>query len=96
MRVRFSARARAEIDSIYSYITEHNPTAAQRVKARIREVAERLGDFPHMGRRTDRADVRVRTVSPFPYLIFYAIRDSDVLILHIRHGARRPMSDSTE
>jgi toxin ParE1/3/4 len=96
MRVRFSSRARDELDAIYSYIAEHDPTAAHRVKTRIRDVAQQLGDFPYMARNTDRAGVRVRTVNPFPYLIFYTIRNEEVLILHIRHGARRPISDSNE
>jgi plasmid stabilization system protein ParE len=56
--------------SICSYIAEQSPTAAQRVKARIRAAAEQLGDFPYMARNTDRANVRVRIVNPFPYLIF--------------------------
>jgi toxin ParE1/3/4 len=93
MRVRFSAPARDELDAIYNYIADHSPAAAQRVKARIREAAEQLGDFPYMARRTDWPDVRVRIVNPFPYLIFYTIRNEEVLILHIRHGARRPISD---
>lgn len=96
MRVRFSSRARDELDAIYSYIAEHNPTAAQRVKTRIRAAAEQLGDFPYMARKTDRANVRVRIVNPFPYLIFYTIRNEEVMILHIRHGARRPISGPNE
>lgn len=96
MRVRFSAPARDELDAIYSYIAEQSPAAAQRVKRRIREAAEQLGDFPYMARRTDRTGVRVRIVNPFPYLIFYTVRNEEVLILHIRHGARRPISDTEQ
>jgi plasmid stabilization system protein ParE len=96
MRVRFSSRARDELDAIYSYIAEHSPTAAHRVKSRVRDAAEQLADFPYMARNTDRANVRVRIASPFPYLIFYTIRDEEVLILHIRHGARRPISGQNE
>jgi plasmid stabilization system protein ParE len=29
------------------------------------------------------------TVRPYPYLIFYVVEDSEVVILHVRHGARR-------
>lgn len=94
MKVRFSAPARDDLNAIYSYIAEHRPAAAQRVKMRIREAAEQLGDFPYMARRTDRTGVRVRIVNPFPYLIFYIVRNEEVLILHIRHGARRPISDA--
>ena len=96
MKVRFSSLARDELDAIFTYIARDNPVAAQRVKSRIRDVAEQLGDFPHMARSTDRAGIRVRVVNPFPYLIFYTVRNEEVLILHVRHGARRPLSDSNE
>lgn len=96
MKVRFSSPALDELDAIYRYIVEHNGAAAKRVKARIREAAEQLGEFPEMARRTDRAGVRVRIVTPFPYLIFYTVRNDEVLILHIRHGARQPIAGTNE
>jgi plasmid stabilization system protein ParE len=96
MKVRFTPRAQKQLDTIYSYISERNPSAAQRVKARIREVAEQLGHFPFMARGTDRAGVRVRVANPYPCLIFYRIRDDEVHILDIRHGARRPLTDLDE
>ena len=71
-----------------------NPRAALRVKSRIKMDAEMLGDFPFMARSTGKAGVRVLTVTPYPYLIFYTVRDDEVLILHIRHGARRPWQPS--
>jgi toxin ParE1/3/4 len=32
------------------------------------------------------------TAAPHPYLIFYEISDDEVIIVGIRHGARRPKS----
>jgi len=37
----------------------------------------------------DEPGVRRLAVSPFPYLIDYAIRDDEVSVLRFRHGARR-------
>ena len=82
MKVRFAAPASAELDAIYAYIIQHNPEAAQRIKIRIREVAEQLGEFPHIGRSTNRPNIRIRVVTPYRYLIYYAIKDDEVQILH--------------
>jgi toxin ParE1/3/4 len=96
MKVRYTAPASHDLDAIYNYISERNPTAAQRVKSRIKEAADQSGDAPLMGRQTDRPEVRLRTVNPYPYLIFYAVRADEVPILHIRHGAPRPLSQSDD
>jgi plasmid stabilization system protein ParE len=31
----------------------------------------------------------------YPYLVFYAVVADDVVILHVRHGAREPIDPST-
>jgi len=80
----------------FTTISRNTVQHQRSVKARIRAAAEQLGDFPYMARNTDRVNVRVRTVNPFPYLIFYTIRNEEVMILHIRHGARQPISGPDE
>ncbi|MGH6932880.1 MAG: type II toxin-antitoxin system RelE/ParE family toxin [Dongiaceae bacterium] len=90
MKVRFTPFALAALDAIFNHIEERNPTAALRVKQRIVTLAERLGDLPRIGTRTDLENVRVLVVHPFPYLLFYQISDDtdEVWILDVRHGAR--------
>ena len=41
-----------------------------------------------MAYATDEDGVRVVLVGRFPYLIFYTVRDRDVVVLHVRHAAR--------
>ena len=89
MKVRYTAEAQADLNAIYSYITEYNPSAAHEVKVRLRERADRLGSFPHMGRETDQPGIRALADHHFPYLIFYTVMDDEVVILHIRHAARQ-------
>jgi toxin ParE1/3/4 len=50
MRLRFTAEAREHIAGIYSYVSDRIPAAATQVAARIRVAAERLTEFPKMGR----------------------------------------------
>ena len=95
MKVRLDARAVRDLEEIRSYLVEHSPFGAERVRQHIAQTLERLGDFPLLGRATDEPGVRVLTLTRYPYLIFYAVLTDTVVVLHIRHGAREPL-DPTE
>jgi plasmid stabilization system protein ParE len=91
MKVRYTATALLEIDEILSYIAEHSPRGAAAVKARIDQTIATLTEFPEMAQRTDESEVRRIPVGSYPYLIFYAVEEEYIIILHVRHGARRPL-----
>jgi plasmid stabilization system protein ParE len=91
MRVRYAPRAFSDLEDIRTYIHQHNPTAARRVVTVIERIVGRLGDFPEAGQRSDEPDVRVIYATRYPYRIYYRILADAVLILHIRHAARRPV-----
>jgi plasmid stabilization system protein ParE len=88
MTVRFTPDAQADIDRIFGYLDKRNPSAAQRVRAKLRSDAERLGAFHDLGRETNLPGVRVVVDSRFPYLVFYTVSGEDVFVLHVRHAAR--------
>lgn len=94
MRVRWSESSLSDIDDIFSYIYEHNRTAAAAVVERIMAVASLLQDFPEAGHLTDEPGVRMFPTVRYPYLVFYTVNpaDAEIVILHVRHGAqeRRP------
>lgn len=96
MRVRYSPRALSQIEEIHRAIAQHNTRAAGQVVARVRELCEKLGEFPGIGSQTDRTDIRVLPVVRYPYLIFYTIivANHEVRILRVRHGRRRPLAGS--
>jgi len=91
MRVTYSPRALAQLQSIFAYIEESNSRAASAVVDHIQATADLLGTFPWMGRPTDEKDVRVRVDTKYPYLIFYKVLEDtgEVRILRILHGAQR-------
>ncbi len=91
MKVRFTKPALAELDAIFLYIHQRNPVAAGQVVARVHEIAAQLGRFPDMGHPKYKPGVRMITVRRYPYLIFYTVENDEVLILSMRHGARRPI-----
>ena len=94
MRVRYTPRAFSDLDVIRTYISQYNPAASGRVVSLIEKIAARLGDFPESGQCSDELDARVVFSTRYPYRIYYRIASGEVLILHIRHTARRPLQMS--
>lgn len=65
---------------------------AYAVVQRIEATSRQIGMFPEIGPQKYRF-VRMFPVGRFPYLIFYAIENDEVVVLTIRHSSRRPLSD---
>ncbi|MGO9171079.1 MAG: type II toxin-antitoxin system RelE/ParE family toxin [Rhodomicrobium sp.] len=91
MKISYSPRAVADLASIAGYLVERNPRAAVTVELRIREVVDRLAEFPRMGRAlAQRPAVRMMPLGRYPYILFYTAAGDELIVLHIRHGSRRP------
>jgi addiction module RelE/StbE family toxin len=90
VRLRYTLPALADLDAILDHIAAHSPQGKRRVQARIKASVELLLLHPLIGRRTDDPVIRRITVTSYPYLIFYEVTDSEVVIHTIRHGARNP------
>ena len=91
MKVRYTPRAFSDLEIIRTYIAQFNPAAAGNVVTLIEKIVARLADFPESGQRSDELDARVVFSTLYPYRIYYRIVSDEVLILHIRHAARRPL-----
>lgn len=91
MTIRYTPRARSDLDAIFQYIAKDNKLAAVRVARAIKRTIDLIGELPHLGIKNARApEFRSRLVTPYPYRVHYAVRDADVVIVHIRHTSRRP------
>ena len=90
MRVRYSPRARSDIEGIWRYIEERNPGGAANVLRAIYAGVQFISEYPESSERTDDLSVRVRVVKRYRYRIFYQIIDDTIEILHVRHTSRRP------
>lgn len=45
-----------------------------------------------MGKRTEDPTIRRLTAFPYPYLVFYEVTGTEIIIHAVRHGARDPLS----
>ena len=90
MRLRYTLRARADLEEIYEYLAKREPAAAQRLKSAIERQITWLTNFPYMAPATDEAGVRELTLARHPYKIYYEVVGEEVRVLHIRHARRRP------
>lgn len=93
MRVRYSLRARHDIQGIYDYIKQQGPGGAKAVAEDIRAAVDFVGQHPKGSQQTDEPGVRVKLVVGRPYKVFYRIRSDGIEILHMRHGSRRSWED---
>jgi plasmid stabilization system protein ParE len=91
LNVRLDDRAASDLNDIRSYLVERSPQGAERVRRHIEATIDQLSDFPFLGRATDEPSVRVLPLTRYPYVIFYTVIADEVVILHVRHGARRPI-----
>jgi toxin ParE1/3/4 len=90
MRLRYTVPALADLSLILDYIAERSPQGARRVHARLRDVTELLALYPLAGAATDEPGIRRITTTPYPYLIFYEIKDYEIVVHAVRHGAQQP------
>jgi plasmid stabilization system protein ParE len=95
LSIRFDRRAIDDLQEVRDYLLQRSPSGAERVRLHIAETIDRLADFPMLGRSTDEPKVRVLPLTRYPYLIFYSVLESEVVILHIRHEARRPIDPTS-
>jgi plasmid stabilization system protein ParE len=97
MRVRYTPRARADLDEIVHYIAIDDPHAAERVRKAIRNAIKLLAAHPYLGIQTARApELRSKLVHRYPYRVHYQLIADDLWIVHIRHTARLPWSGETQ
>ena len=52
-----------------------------------------LAQHPYAGQITNKPPARRISTSPYPFVIFYAVTDEEVIIAGLRHTARDPASN---
>jgi toxin ParE1/3/4 len=91
MYVRWSRRADRQLDEISDYLLERNVEAAKRTYRAIWDQAQRLADYPELGRPGRIPDTRELVIASTPYILLYSVEpDTDTIeIRGVYHGAQR-------
>ena len=90
MKLRYTLPALADLNSILDHIAAHSPQGAKRVQGRIQGIVSLLLAHPNIGIRTDDPAIRRLGTPPYPYLVFYEVTESEIIIHAVRHAARDP------
>lgn len=87
MKLRWTARALADLDRIASRIAKDKPLAATRFALAVQDRAAMLSSFPLLGRAGAYQDTRELVVHK-NYLVTYRLRGDEVQVLQVWHVAR--------
>jgi plasmid stabilization system protein ParE len=88
-QLRLASFARRD-GTILDYSEDRSPQGTRSVKEQLEGAIEFLAEHPHSGRSGGKRDLRRLVVNPYPYRIFYRVKQGDIVIHGIRHGARKP------
>ena len=95
MRLIWTRPAIAIRRMIFERIKSEDPAAAKRIVTRLRDRANDLLVLPHQGRKGRVEGTFELVVGRTPYLLIFARRQEDIVILTILHHARQwpPVAD---
>ena len=89
MKVCWTESALGHLDSIFDFIAQDSHEYAARMVDRITRRSQQLARFPRSGRAVpEYASPRVREVVEASYRIIYVVKDENVDVLAVLHGAR--------
>ena len=91
MRILFTPTGRRQFLDAISYIHRDKPSAAIRFRQQAEKSLSRLKKFPESGRPlAEFPELSFREVIVSPYRFFYKVKDNDVWIVVVWHGAQLP------
>jgi toxin ParE1/3/4 len=86
LKVRWAARALADIAGIFAYVASDNEAAAGRGADRLMGVGYELGEHPRLGRPGRQPGTRELVIGK--YVLVYRL-SAEVTVLAVVQGARR-------
>lgn len=89
MRIVWTRHYLIELASFGDYIGERNPRAAARVVNDIHsKTARLLSANPFIERIGEIKGTRELVISGTPYIVAYRVKDTQIEVLFVQHGAR--------
>lgn len=85
-RLIWSPSSLRDLRDLDEFLSPLNGAAASRMLRAIRATANRLVDYPRIGRALDEP-FRILGVRTTPYLLIYRLRKDGIEIVRVRHGS---------
>ena len=80
--------AQTDLDEIWDYIANDNPSAADRLLAAFHEKFLLLSRHPLLGQSREELRAEIRSLSVGQYVVYYRVRENRVHIARVLHGYR--------
>jgi toxin ParE1/3/4 len=90
MKVRYTPRARGDLEAILQYLSLHSPEGMLNLKRALQNTERLISQYPRSGRISQVTDTRVLPAGRYPYLVYWTIQADEAWIVHIRDGRRKP------
>ena len=89
MKVYWTRNAIKHLTNIYEYIALNSPTYARRMVDRITQRSEQISTQPFSGRKVPEYESEdIRELIEKPYRIIYRLKQDQIDILAVIHGAQ--------
>jgi toxin ParE1/3/4 len=91
--IKYTPAAVDDMDEIFSYISEDNAFAAEKLLENLNTQIGSLADFSNLGsvlseEKYPLVERGFRFIVVHPYLVFYKIFDDSIIIYRLLHGRR--------
>ena len=89
MKVHWTRNAVDQLVNIYEYISLNSPTYGKQMVGKITRRSEQIADHPLSGRKVPEYEAQdIRELIEKPYRIIYRIRQDQIDVLAVIHGAQ--------
>lgn len=88
MKVRFTALADRDLETIGDWIAQDDPQRAASFVRELRKAAAGLSRYPQRYPTVPGLPIEVRKKSYRDYLVLYRVNETEVQILRVFHGSR--------
>ncbi len=89
MKIDWTPLAISHLQSTHDYIARDNSVAAGKIVRQILGAAERLANYPSMGRSGRIEGTRELVIPGTSFIVAYRIRRNDLQILAVLHTSRK-------
>jgi len=89
MKIRYTDPASGDLEESISYLREHAPAVVIDFADAVDKAISELLLNPYSAQETEKRGIRRKYIRRFRHSIFYTVEEDEIVILHIRHAARR-------